>query len=57
MYMYKHKQICYLDMTDLLSRDNKLVILKYQICYLEITNLLSRDNKFFISRYQFVISR
>ena len=23
MYMYKHKQICYLDMTDLLSRDNK----------------------------------
>ena len=37
MYMYKYKQICYLDMTDFLSRDNKFVI--------EIKNLLSRDNK------------
>ena len=42
MYIYKYKQICYFDMTDLLSRDNELLS--------RDINLLSQDNKFVISR-------
>ena len=70
MYMNKHKQICYLDMTDLLSldnksvisiknllsRDNKICYLEITNCYLEITNLLSPDNEL-LSRNINLLSR